>query len=294
MCDAPTAVSISAAPETFDLGETVELTVGVDAPCDPSVEHRVSVSTRPADDVPDCPVTPTPVTTLVVPAGRSATSTVTVRPLSSSEYLAALDGAVYSQLPSTTVTSRYPAPGTPPPRTTTTTGPAVAGQVRDVTVEGATCVVDLFARTARDGTVRIVRTGTPAPGTGTVSFSLRPTDDTVVWAQSRDRRGVRGGRSNDLPLDVVRAVSLSAHRDGPRTVTFIGVTRPAAAGLLVSLYRATSHGPVLTAQARTDGSGRYTVRRIFSGRGRHTFSARTAADALARTGTSPARSIDVR
>ena len=151
VCDAPTAVSISAAPETFDLGETVELTVGVDAPCDPSVEHRVSVSTRPADDVPDCPVTPTPVTTLVVLAGRSATSTVTVRPLSSSEYLAALDGAVYGQLPSTTVTSRYPAPGTPPPRTTTTTGPAVAGQVRDVTVEGATCVVDLFARTARDG-----------------------------------------------------------------------------------------------------------------------------------------------
>jgi hypothetical protein len=67
--------------------------------------------------------------------------------------------------------------------------------------------------------------------------------------------------------------SLNIHRDTVRTFTFTGTISPALTGRLVSLYR----NGVLLAQARTNTSGVYVIRRTLAA-GTFDFAVKTGND----------------
>jgi hypothetical protein len=159
-------------------------------------------------------------------------------------------------------------------------------------VYGSQCVIDLYARTARDGGDRIVRTARPEPGSGLVRFELRPTDHTLIWARTRFQPTANGGHSGEVRLEVARAVSLSAERVGTRRYVFSGAVAPKQGGLLVSLHRTDGSGrSVLTAQTRTGDDGAYRMVRTFTGSGRFAFFTTVAGDAVAGAGRSAARNL---
>ena len=89
------------------------------------------------------------------------------------------------------------------------------------------------------------------------------------------------------------ALTLAVKRNGTRDYTFSGDSLPArSAGLIVSVYRLTSDGAVLTAQTRADGkTGEWSVRRTFTGTGRFDFVVRTGQDLQNAPGTSNTRSL---
>ncbi len=63
---------------------------------------------------------------------------------------------------------------------------------------------------------------------------------------------------------------------------------------MVTLYRRTTRGEVITAQGVTDASGAYVIRRRFLGGGRWSFVARTGNGLVAVAGNGPVRSITLR
>jgi hypothetical protein len=97
--------------------------------------------------------------------------------------------------------------------------------------------------------------------------------------------------SNSPEVAVRAAVSIDALRNAARDYTFLGAVRPATHGTLVSLYRVGGNSEqVLAAQARTDGAGRYSIRRMFTGSGRFGFFVRAAGTSINEAGDSRTRS----
>jgi hypothetical protein len=145
--------------------------------------------------------------------------------------------------------------------------------------------VELLGYTRPATEFRVVR-NLVLDSNGRVEVELRPPGNTRLYAQ---QQGCAPGPQ--VVLDVRPALTLSAVRNGTRDYTFAGDSLPARPeGLLVSLYRVTPDGgQVLTAQARADASGRWRIRRSFSGAGRFGFVVRTGRDLQNAAGASSTR-----
>ncbi len=147
--------------------------------------------------------------------------------------------------------------------------------------------VDLYAYSRPSTDYAVVRSVTVGKG-GTVGVTVAPGTNTRLYAK---QVGCDAGSAK--VLNVRTALTIAVKRNGARDYTFSGDSLPArAAGLIVSVYRLTSDGPVLTAQARADGkTGGWSVRRTFTGTGRFDFVVRTGQDLQNAPGTSNTRSL---
>lgn len=171
--------------------------------------------------------------------------------------------------------------------TTSTLSPTVtvAGRAAQVTVDATPgSTVRLLAYSRPSGSYFQARESV-VPQEGRLVFTVFPPTNSSLYAEQ-----VGCDAADTLSLGVRTAVGISAVRNGVRDYTFTGGTLPRRPGQLVSLFRVTASGAeVLTAQARTDSSGRWTVRRTFTGSGRFGFVARTASDATNLAGASTTR-----
>lgn len=148
--------------------------------------------------------------------------------------------------------------------------------------------VQLLAYSRPSTTFRLVRQGT-LPADGELSFDVTPPTNTRLYAQQ-----IGCDPSDSVVLNVRTQLSLDVVRNGVRDYTFGGRGLPArGGGLVVSLYRVTeAGGQVLTAQARAAAdTGRYTIRRVFTGTGRFGFVVRTGQDLQSAPGSSNVRSL---
>ncbi len=88
-------------------------------------------------------------------------------------------------------------------------------------------------------------------------------------------------------INVKTALSLTVVRNGSRDYTFQGRILPRRAGQLITLYRETNSGQeVLTSQLKTDSTGTYRIRRVFTGSGVFGFLTRTGQTLTNATGES--------
>ena len=158
----------------------------------------------------------------------------------------------------------------------------MAGEVLVRATPGRTVL--LYAYTRPSTEYRAVRTGTVGPD-GTITWAVRPPGNTRMYAQES------GCQMSASVVTAVRSLaSINARRLDVRLYTFYGSVQPRRTGQVVSLYRRTSTGgDVLTAQARTDANGVWTVTRRFTGSGRFGFLARTGNDLVNLGATSPIR-----
>jgi hypothetical protein len=143
-----------------------------------------------------------------------------------------------------------------------------AGQRVTVTYRGTPGdTISIWSKT-QPATVfsRIATVTLDANGRGSTSHA--PRRNTRMLAMSS------GGKASTQPLIQVRSLaSLNIHRDTVRTFTFTGTISPALTGRLVSLYR----NGVLLAQARTNTSGVYVIRRTLAA-GTFDFAVKTGND----------------
>jgi hypothetical protein len=125
---------------------------------------------------------------------------------------------------------------------------------------------------------------------GEIEFRLNPGTNTrcfVKYSGSSDN-DVRNSAS--VVQNVATALSLTVIRNGVRDYTFQGRILPRRAGQLITLYRVESSGrEVLTSQVKTDSTGTWRIRRVFTGGGRFTFLARTGQNLTNVAGRSNAR-----
>jgi hypothetical protein len=147
--------------------------------------------------------------------------------------------------------------------------------------------VTIYAYSRPSTTYKAVRDGR-AGSDGTYATVVGPTRNTRLYAQAD---GCPQSRS--AVINVHTAISLTVKRNGTRDYTFTGRTFPGRA-LMVNLYRDTGSGnPTLTARARADAAGRYTIHRTFSGNGRFVFFTFTGADSQNAEGISDDRPTQV-
>lgn len=208
-------------------------------------------------------------------------------------------GLVFPSLPSLAQeaspapSSGGPTSGPPPLRLSTEQAQVTASHPVDLTLahpgEGAG-TVELFAHNRGDRYVQRIRSVQVDSATEATTFRVYPDQHKAFSASHTPTDGTDGRGSNGVDVAVRAAVSIDAVRNGVRDYTFQGGVRPAASGTLASLYRIPSNGiPVLTARARTDSAGRYSIRRLFSGSGRFGFFVRAAATSINDAGDSRTR-----
>lgn len=224
---------------------------------------------------------------LLLDPGSAAAQVATPTP-STSASASATPSASASASPSATVTG---APSECQQPTTIQLAPATiaaTGSAR-VTVSGTPgSAMQLLAYSRPSTSFRLVRQGTVPTG-GSLSFDVTPPTNTRLYAQQ-----VGCDPSDSVVLNVRTQLSLDVVRNGVRDYTFSGRGLPArGGGLVVSLYRVTDDGTqVLTAQARASAeTGRYTIRRVFTGAGRFGFVVRTGQDLQNAPGSSNVRSL---
>ncbi len=153
----------------------------------------------------------------------------------------------------------------------------------------ANSIVDLIAYSRPSTTFSVVRTATVG-ASGVVTWSVRPLTNTRLYAQTRG-----GAATPQRVINVATGLSLNAARTDVRTFVFSGRSVPArSGGLIVSLYRLTGTGQVLTAQTRADAqSGDWSLTRRFTGTGTFDFVVRTGSDLQNVAGTSNTRRLAI-
>ena len=149
--------------------------------------------------------------------------------------------------------------------------------------------VDLYAYSQPSTAFRVVRSG-KTDANGVASFAVSPLTNTRLYVQTPG-----GIATPQVVVGVRTGLSLSAARTGTRTYVFSGRSIPArSGGLVVSLYRLTKTGSVLTAQTRADAqSGSWSLTRAFSGVGTFDFVVRTGSDLRNAAGTSNTRRVTI-
>ncbi|MDT7572544.1 MAG: hypothetical protein QOE05_2718 [Actinomycetota bacterium] len=154
----------------------------------------------------------------------------------------------------------------------------------------ANSVVDLVAYSRPSTTFTVVRTATVG-ATGVVTWKIGPLSNTRLYAQERG-----AAATPQTVLNVAPGLSLSATRTGTRTYVFSGSSIPArTGGLVISLYRFTdaTHS-VLTAQTKADPkTGKWSLRRTFTGTGQFSFVVLTRGDLQNVAGSSATRSVRI-
>lgn len=256
------------------------------------------------------PVTlPSAVATVVMPGSASPTA-------SASRSASATPTA--STTPSATATaSTSPSPcttasATPTPTTSATTSASPgsgtqcvnpAGIVLDrstifpgtavrVTVFApSNSVVELQAYSRPSTQFRQARRGAVPDGASSISFDVTPGTNTRLFAQCV---GQTKSASAQKVISVRTALSLSVVRNGRRDYTFQGRLLPRRANQTVTLFRVESNGRrIITKQLRSDSSGTYRFRRVFTGSGTFGFLSRTGQNLTNNFGESDTRSTDV-
>lgn len=198
--------------------------------------------------------------------------------------------------------SPTPTPTPTPTATPTPTPPACATAVTSlpastITATGLANVVvsatrgstvDLYAYSRPSTAYAFIKSGVVTQD-GTVTFQVRPSTNTRLYAQ---QRGCTAGAS--VVLNVRTALTIAVVRTGVRSYVFSGDSIPArSGGLIVNIYRVNPDGTqVLTAQTRASTSdGSWSVARRFTGTGRFGFVVRTGQDLLNAPGSSAVRSL---
>ncbi|MCW2777338.1 MAG: hypothetical protein JWN17_1063 [Frankiales bacterium] len=167
----------------------------------------------------------------------------------------------------------------------TSVTPAVigSGQRSRVTVASTPGrTVRLYAYSQPSTTFVAVRSATATASTTT--FDVTPPTNTRLYGQEEGCT-----QSPSVVVTVRSAVGISATRNASRVYTFSGGTLPRRPGQVVSLFRKGSTGDVLTAQVKTDSSGRYSITRRFTGSGLFDFYTRTSTDLVNASGSSLVR-----
>ncbi len=173
--------------------------------------------------------------------------------------------------------SGSPLPSVPPIGPLTVTAPKgsiVPGQLADIVVSGDPGTkIELQAYSRPVTKYGRVRTGTLGPD-GRLVLPVRPGTNTRLFARLLD--GDSSSNSDSVVVNVRTALSLTVVRNGRRDYTFKGRVLPRRSGQLITLYRITDDGRrVITTQIKTDSTGTYTIRRVFTGSGRFGFLTRT-------------------
>ncbi len=216
---------------------------------------------------------------------RGAGAVTTSDAFATAQALPALLGVAFPTTPRTIARQPIPcatASVTLPADTITATAPGVVTMAATSGTQ-----VELYAYSQPSTDFVLVRSVTVGK-TGTVGVTVLPGTNTRLYAK---QVGCDAGASK--VLNVRTALTIAVKRNGTRDYTFSGDSLPARAkGLIVSVYRLTGSGPVLTAQARADGTtGRWSVRRTFTGTGRFDFVVRTGQDLQNAPGSSNTRSL---
>lgn len=167
----------------------------------------------------------------------------------------------------------------------TVVSPAVvtSGTSSDVTVRSTPGrLVRLYAYSQPKTTFTVVRSATATADT--TVFKVFPPTNTRLYGEEDGC-----AKSASVTVSVRSALGISATRDASRTYTFSGGTFPRRPGQVVTLYRRSASGDVLTAQAKTGSDGRYSITRRFTGSGLFDFSTRTSTDLVTVSGSSLVR-----
>jgi len=139
----------------------------------------------------------------------------------------------------------------------------------------ASAAVELRCYSRPSTTYFTARTATLSSA-GSSDFRLNPGTNTRCFVRYAGATDNDARNSGSVVQNVSTAMSLTAIRNGRRDYTFQGRILPRRAGQLITLYRVESSGrEVLTEQIRTDNTGTWRIRRVFTGSGRFGFVART-------------------
>ena len=131
----------------------------------------------------------------------------------------------------------------------------------------------------------------PSGSSGTVDFDVTPGTNTRILAACV---GQAGTDSPSRVISVRTALSLTVVRNGRRDYTFMGRLLPRRADQQVTLYRVKSDGSrIIATQIRSDDSGTYRIRRVFTGSGTFGFLTRTGQTLTNASGESGTRPQDV-
>ncbi len=135
---------------------------------------------------------------------------------------------------------------------------------------GSVIELQAYSRPSTDYTV--VRRGT-IPAGGSITFDVTPGTNTRLFAQVT---GLPATASPSVVVGVRTALSLTVVRNGTRDYTFQGRLLPRRADQLITLYRVLDDGSrIITNQIKTDATGTYRIRRVFTGSGTFGFLTRT-------------------
>lgn len=233
---------------------------------------------------------PGPISTLIATLDPRPTSTGSATPTSSTS---ATPTATSSPCPTGSATATATTSATPTATTSSSPTPAggaavqcqnpigltldraflTPGMLARVTISApAGADVELQAYSRPSTTYRQVRRGT-VPPSGQLAFDVRPGTNTRLFANCVSQtRSVSAQRV----LNVRTALSLTVVRNGRRDYTFQGRLLPRRADQLITLYRVRNDGTrIITRQIRSDATGTYRIRRVFTGSGRFGFLTRT-------------------
>lgn len=125
---------------------------------------------------------------------------------------------------------------------------------------------------------------------GLYSFKVALGTNTRLYVQEV---GCPSAVAESKVITVRTILSLFATKNATRRYTFSGQVLPRRSDQLVSLYRRTTQGDVLTAQAKTSSNGTYTFVRQFTGSGRFDFFVRTNANLTNIAGVSNVKALTV-
>lgn len=115
---------------------------------------------------------------------------------------------------------------------------------------------------------------------------------TFVYPGTNTRLYVEaGGTASDSIVVLVRPQTSMRAVGSGRSFTFTGTVKPARRGVVVTLYRVTPGGDVITAKGVTDARGVYVIRRVFVGTGTWTFRVKTGTGLVSIGSVGPSRRV---
>lgn len=147
--------------------------------------------------------------------------------------------------------------------------------------------IQLQAYSRPSTTYRAAR-DTVVSASGTFAFTVALGTNTRLYVQEV---GCPNNAAQSKVITVRTVLSFFATRNATRRYTFTGQVLPRRSDQLVSLYRRTTRGDVLTSQVRTSANGSFSFGRQFTGSGRFDFFVRTGANLTNIAGVSNVRGL---
>ena len=214
---------------------------------------------------------PGPVTSIIATLSPSASPTASTSP-SATPTASTSPCATVSPSASATATASASPSAQAPLGIDVSPATITPGVQSVVTVTGRPgAIIELQAYSRPNTTYGVVRRGTIGED-GRIVFRVTPGTNTRLFAQVT---GAPESMSRSVVINVRTALSLTVVRNGSLDYTFQGRILPRRAGQLITLYRVDQGREIITKQIRTDGTGTYRIRRVFTGQGTFGFLTRT-------------------